>query len=97
MLNHALDLLLGDWRGARTLACLPGEYGPNLLVMARHGFDVRWLPVDGAGRLDVDAAAAALAADPPALVHLTRARQSPRHRAAAWRRSPRCAAPTGSR
>ncbi|MDT5075955.1 MAG: hercynylcysteine S-oxide lyase [Mycobacterium sp.] len=69
--NHALDILLGDWRGARTLACLPGEFGPNLLVMARHGFDVRWLPVDGAGRLDVDAAAAALAADPPALVHFT--------------------------
>jgi pyridoxal 5-phosphate dependent beta-lyase len=67
----ALTGLLGDWRGARTLACLPGEFGPNLLVMARHGFDVRWLPVDGAGRLDVDAAAAALAADPPALVHFT--------------------------
>ena len=69
--NHALDLLLGSWAGAHTLACLPGEYGPNLAVMAANGFDVRALPVDGAGRLLVDEAAAQLAADPPALVHLT--------------------------
>jgi pyridoxal 5-phosphate dependent beta-lyase len=69
--NHALDILLGDWRGDRTVASLRGEYGPNLLIMSRHGFDVRLLPVDGAGRLDVDAAAAALAANPPALVHFT--------------------------
>ncbi|MDT5105872.1 MAG: hercynylcysteine S-oxide lyase [Mycobacterium sp.] len=69
--NHALDTLLGDWRGARTLACLPGEFGPNLAVMAQHGFDVRLLPVDDAGRLDVDAAARALTVDPPALVHFT--------------------------
>jgi hercynylcysteine S-oxide lyase len=69
--NHALDLLLGSWPGARTLACLPGEYGPNLAVMAANHFAVRALPVDGDGRLVVDAAANALAADPPALVHLT--------------------------
>jgi pyridoxal 5-phosphate dependent beta-lyase len=69
--NHALDILLGDWRGAKTLACLPGEFGPNLVIMAQHGFDVRLLPVDDAGRLDVDAAARALRADPPALVHFT--------------------------
>ncbi|MDT5129907.1 MAG: hercynylcysteine S-oxide lyase [Mycobacterium sp.] len=69
--NHALDILLGDWSGARTLACLPGEFGPNLIIMALHGFDVRLLPVDPAGRLDVDAAARALTAEPPALVHLT--------------------------
>jgi pyridoxal 5-phosphate dependent beta-lyase len=69
--NHALDLLLGDWQGDRTVACLTGEYGPNLLIMARNGFDVRLLPVDGLGRLDVDAAAASLAANPPALVHFT--------------------------
>ncbi len=69
--GHALDLLLGDWRGARTVACLPGEYGPNLLTIARHGFDVRLLPVDGVGRLDVAAAERMLAADPPALVHVT--------------------------
>jgi pyridoxal 5-phosphate dependent beta-lyase len=69
--NHALNILLGDWRGAKTLACLPGEFGPNLVIMAQHGFDVRLLPVDDMGRLDVDAAARALRADPPALVHFT--------------------------
>ncbi len=69
---HALDLLLGSWPpGGRTLACLPGEYGPNLAVMAAHGFARRPLPTDDAGRLTVDEAAAALAADPPDLVHLT--------------------------
>jgi pyridoxal 5-phosphate dependent beta-lyase len=69
--GHALDILLGDWRGPRTLACLPGEYGPNLLAMARNGFEVTPLPVDAIGRLDVDAAEGLLAADPPALVHVT--------------------------
>lgn len=69
---HALDLLLGSWpSGARTLACLPGEYGPNLAVMAAHGFARRPLPVDDDGRVSVDEAAARLAADPPDLVHLT--------------------------
>ena len=69
--NDALDLLLSSWPGERTVACLPGEYGPNLAVMAANGFDVRALPADGDGRLDVDAAAKALATDRPALVHLT--------------------------
>jgi hercynylcysteine S-oxide lyase len=39
--------------------------------MAANGFDVRALPIDGAGRLDVDAAARKLADDRPSLVHLT--------------------------
>jgi pyridoxal 5-phosphate dependent beta-lyase len=69
--NHALDLLLSSWTAPRTVACLPGEYGPNLAVMTANGFDVRALPVDGAGRLAVDEAAAFLAANPPGLVHLT--------------------------
>lgn len=69
--NNALDLLLSAWPGVRTLACLPGEYGPNLAIMAANGFAVRALPVDGDGRLDPDGAARELAADPPALVHLT--------------------------
>jgi hercynylcysteine S-oxide lyase len=69
---HALDLLLASWPpGRRTLACLPGEYGPNLAVMAAHGFARRLLPADGEGRVVVDEAAVALAADPPDLVHLT--------------------------
>jgi hercynylcysteine S-oxide lyase len=69
---HALDLLLASWPpGRRTLACLPGEYGPNLAVMAAHGFARRPLSADGEGRVVVDDAAVALAADPPDLVHLT--------------------------
>jgi hercynylcysteine S-oxide lyase len=69
--GHSLDLLLAGWSGERTLACLPGEYGPNLAIMAANGFGVRHLPVDASGRLVVDEAATVLAADPPALVHLT--------------------------
>jgi len=69
--HHALDILLEDWTGERTVACLHGEYGPNLTILARHGFEIRALPAEGSGRLDVDAATAALAANPPALVHFT--------------------------
>lgn len=69
--NHALDELLADWPGERVIACLASEYGPNLAIMARHGFEIRELPVDGFGRLDLDAVGAALASDPPALVHFT--------------------------
>ena len=69
--NNALDIVLSSWPGERTVACLPGEYGPNLAVMAANGFQVRALPADGEGRLAVDDAAQQLAADPPALVHLT--------------------------
>lgn len=69
--NHSLDLLLSSWTGPRTVACLPGEYGPNLAVMAANGFEVRAMPVDEAGRLAVDEAATALAVNPPGLVHLT--------------------------
>lgn len=69
--HNALDILLREWTGDRTLACLPGEFGPNLLLMATHGFEVRTLPVDGSGRIDLDAAALALEANPPPLVHFT--------------------------
>jgi hercynylcysteine S-oxide lyase len=69
--NNALDTLLGSWPGERTVACLPGEYGPNLAVMAANGFRVNALPVDDLGRLAVDDAERRLADDPPALVHLT--------------------------
>ncbi len=44
--SHGLEILLADWRGPRTLACLPGEYGPNLNIMRRNGFDIRTLPAD---------------------------------------------------
>jgi pyridoxal 5-phosphate dependent beta-lyase len=69
--NHALDLLLRSWTGDRSVACLVGEYGPNLALMAANGFRVSALPVDGHGRLRVDAAAEALARERPGLVHLT--------------------------
>jgi pyridoxal 5-phosphate dependent beta-lyase len=69
--NNALDILLSSWSGERTVACLPGEYGPNLAIMAANGFRVSALPADGDGRLVVDDAARQLAADPPTLVHLT--------------------------
>lgn len=69
---NALDLLLGSWPAEhRTLACLPGEYGPNLAVMAAHGFTVRTLPIRDDGRLALDDAAYQLNEDPPDLVHLT--------------------------
>jgi pyridoxal 5-phosphate dependent beta-lyase len=69
--NNALDVLLSSWPGERTVACLPGEYGPNLAVMAVNGFQISALPADDLGRLTVDNAARRLTADPPALVHLT--------------------------
>ena len=69
---HALDLLLSSWPpGGRTLTCLPGEYGPNLALMAAHGFARRTLPTDDEGRVALDEAAISLAADRPDLVHLT--------------------------
>ncbi|GBG35956.1 ergothioneine biosynthesis PLP-dependent enzyme EgtE [Mycobacterium montefiorense] len=69
---NALDLLLGSWPAERrTLACLPGEYGPNLAVMDAHRFERRLLPALEDGRLALDDAAFALEADPPDFVHLT--------------------------
>ncbi|UMB69996.1 ergothioneine biosynthesis PLP-dependent enzyme EgtE [Mycobacterium paraterrae] len=70
--QHALDLLLSSWPSTeRTLACLPGEYGPNLALMAVHGFERQTLPTDADGRVALQEASASLAADPPDLVHLT--------------------------
>jgi hercynylcysteine S-oxide lyase len=69
---NALDLLLGSWAAeGRTVACLPGEYGPNLGMMAAHGFDNRLLPTLEDGRVALDDAALALDADRPDFVHLT--------------------------
>jgi pyridoxal 5-phosphate dependent beta-lyase len=69
--GNALQLLLGVWPMDRTVACLPGEYGPNLAEFASRGFTWRALPVDGLGRVDPDAARKVLGDDPPAMVHLT--------------------------
>jgi pyridoxal 5-phosphate dependent beta-lyase len=70
--RNALDLLLGSWPAERrTVACLPGEYGPNLMLMDAHGFERQLLPTMGDGRVALDDAAFALEADPPDFVHLT--------------------------
>ncbi|MEE6177171.1 ergothioneine biosynthesis PLP-dependent enzyme EgtE [Mycobacterium sp. 050134] len=69
---NALDLLLGAWPAdRRTVACLPGEYGPNLAMLAAHGFSRQLLPTLEDGRLALDDAALALDQEPPDLVHLT--------------------------
>jgi pyridoxal 5-phosphate dependent beta-lyase len=70
--EHALDLLLAAWPGEhRLIACIPGEFAPNLAVMAANGFGIVFLPVDSLGRVTVDRLAAQLSADAPTLVHLT--------------------------
>ncbi len=69
---NALDLLLGAWPAeARSVACLPGEYGPNLAVLDAYGFERRLLPTLDDGRVALDDAALLLDEDPPDLVHLT--------------------------
>jgi hercynylcysteine S-oxide lyase len=70
--SHALGLLLGSWPDdRRVIACVPGEFGPNLAVMVANGFEVVLLPVDSLGRVVVEDLAGHLAADAPSLVHLT--------------------------
>jgi hercynylcysteine S-oxide lyase len=69
---NALDLLLGSWPSdRRVVACLPGEYGPNLAVLDAHGFERLLLPTLEDGRVALDDAAFALENEPPDLVHLT--------------------------
>ncbi|BBX63932.1 putative hercynylcysteine sulfoxide lyase [Mycobacterium saskatchewanense] len=69
---NALDLLLGAWPAdRRTVACLPGEYGPNLAMLAAHGFSRQLLPTLEDGRVALDDAALALDQEPPDFVHLT--------------------------
>jgi pyridoxal 5-phosphate dependent beta-lyase len=69
----ALVALLTGWRlpaGSR-VACLPGEYAPNVAQLRTYGLRPEPLPVDGTGRADVDALARLLTDDPPRFVHLT--------------------------
>lgn len=69
--GRALELLLGSWPDSeRTVACLPGEFGPNLAVLADQGFTVELLPVDQAGRARPDEVAEWLRAHRPSLVHV---------------------------
>ncbi|MGY1619214.1 ergothioneine biosynthesis PLP-dependent enzyme EgtE [Geodermatophilus sp. SYSU D00691] len=71
--SAALTALLQGWRlpaGSR-VACLPGEYAPNIAQLGAFGLDPEPLPVDGRGRLDLDAFERLLDDDPPRFVHLT--------------------------
>ena len=68
----ALVALLTGWRlpaGSR-VACLPGEYSPNVAQLRAYGLRPVPLPVDGIGRADLDGIARLLRDDPPAFVHL---------------------------
>src|SRR5689334_3599 len=69
----ALVALLSGWRlpaGSR-VACLPGEYAPNVAQLRAYGLRPEPLPVDALGRADLDGVAALLRDDPPRFVHLT--------------------------
>ncbi|MBB3086716.1 ergothioneine biosynthesis PLP-dependent enzyme EgtE [Geodermatophilus sabuli] len=69
----ALVALLSGWRlpaGTR-VACLPGEYAPNVAQLRAAGLAPEPLPVDDLGRADLDGVARLLATDPPRFVHLT--------------------------
>lgn len=69
----ALRRILQGWpaHAGRTIACLPGEFGPNLMIMHHFGFTPAWLPVDGDGRADVDGIEAFLRREKVDLVHFT--------------------------
>lgn len=71
--STALAALLRVWPLAAgdRVAVVPSEWGPNRAAFADAGLVAHELPVDGGGVLDVAALADRLAADPPALVHLT--------------------------
>src|SRR5688500_15436052 len=69
----ALVALLTGWRlpaGSR-VACLPGEYAPNIAQLRTYGLRPEPLPVDGRGRADVEGVERLLAVAPPSFVHLT--------------------------
>jgi hercynylcysteine S-oxide lyase len=68
----AFVALLTGWQlapGSR-VACLPGEYSPNVAQLRAHGLRPVPLPADGIGRADVEGVERLLADDPPAFVHL---------------------------
>jgi pyridoxal 5-phosphate dependent beta-lyase len=69
----AFVALLTGWRltaGSR-VACLPGEYAPNIAQLRASGLRPVPLPADGIGRADPAGVERLLAEDPPSFVHLT--------------------------
>ena len=71
--SAALRALLDAWPlpESATVAVAPSEWGPNLRAFRMRGLNVRTLPVDKVGLIDLDALARLLASDPPSLVHVT--------------------------
>lgn len=69
----ALRTLLQSWPAdaGRVIACLPGEFGPNLMIMKHFGFSPVWLPADGDGRADLEGIEAFLRREKVDLVHFT--------------------------
>jgi hercynylcysteine S-oxide lyase len=68
----AFVALLTGWQlapGSR-VACLPGEYSPNVAQLRAHGLRPVPLPADGIGRADVEGIERLLADDPPSFLHL---------------------------
>jgi pyridoxal 5-phosphate dependent beta-lyase len=59
------------------VACLPGEYAPNIALLGAFGLRPEPLPVDDDGRADLEAVERVLRTDPPRFVHLD---QVPSHR-----------------
>ena len=53
------------------VAVAPSEWGPNVAAFRHRGLSLRQLAVDRVGAIDLDALAAVLHDDPPALVHVT--------------------------
>ncbi|RZU33943.1 ergothioneine biosynthesis PLP-dependent enzyme EgtE [Blastococcus saxobsidens] len=69
----ALVALLSGWRlpaGSR-VACLPGEFAPNVAQLRAAGLRPEPLPVDGLGRADLEGIERLLAGYPPSFVHFT--------------------------
>jgi len=69
----AFVALLTGWRlpaGSR-VACLPGEYSPNVAQLRAYGLAPEFLPVDRVGRADLDGVERLLAGEPPTFLHLT--------------------------
>lgn len=68
----ALEALLRAWPlpAAATVGVLPSEWGPNLETFADAGLAPVQLPVDGGGRLDLEAFGRLLRSAPPSVVHL---------------------------
>lgn len=69
----ALCALLSAWPLPErpSVAVAPSEWGANLRAFRMRGVQVRTLPVDNFGLIDLDALPRLLATDPPSLVHVT--------------------------